>query len=398
MKRLPGVIFSAVILALGSLFQLLMAALMVFAGTLEKTQTHSSGGLSTTVASPTPAWMPMFSYGLGVFCILLAVWGILTTVGLFRMRRWARISTLVIGGCLAILGVPSMLMMLVMTMVPFPTPATVDPSQAHTIQMATRIGLGVGAAVYALVSAVGISWLVYFNRKAVREAFAGGSGQLEVSRRPFLIAAVTVLLAFGGASCLLMAFLPFPGAFMGMMLHGWEKSVFYLAYGAVIAAAGIGLWQLKEWARRLAMVMQVFGLAQFVVYMARPSLLTNYSTEVNQAHGFGAAPDERTVSEHNVCCDIWLQRRIPFAVWRCCISTAKPSRRRASQPGSAPCGCHIALSAAWMTTMFARRGTKKTAPVFDGGQVALVLSLYESFFGGHTAGWPLAHGCLGGRT
>jgi hypothetical protein len=33
--------------------------------------------------------------------------------------------------------------------------------------------------------------------------------------------------------------------------------------------------------------------------------------------------------------------------------------------------------------------SKKTAPV-SGGQVALVLSRCESFFGGLTAGWPLA--------
>src|SRR5580692_9697528 len=33
---------------------------------------------------------------------------------------------------------------------------------------------------------------------------------------------------------------------------------------------------------------------------------------------------------------------------------------------------------------------QKTAPVFGGGQVALVLSCCESFFGGHTAGEPLA--------
>jgi hypothetical protein len=36
------------------------------------------------------------------------------------------------------------------------------------------------------------------------------------------------------------------------------------------------------------------------------------------------------------------------------------------------------------------RSPQKTAPVFDGGQVALVLSCCESFFGGRTAGEPSA--------
>jgi len=35
-------------------------------------------------------------------------------------------------------------------------------------------------------------------------------------------------------------------------------------------------------------------------------------------------------------------------------------------------------------------GRKKSAPVFGGGQVALVLSCCESLVGGLTAGWPLA--------
>src|SRR5579863_5479249 len=78
MKRLPGVIFSAVLLALGSLFQILMAVMMVFAGVVTKTQTHSTAGLSTTPTPPTPAWMPLFMDGIGVFFVLLAVWGILT--------------------------------------------------------------------------------------------------------------------------------------------------------------------------------------------------------------------------------------------------------------------------------------------------------------------------------
>jgi len=43
-----------------------------------------------------------------------------------------------------------------------------------------------------------------------------------------------------------------------------------------------GLWQLKEWGRWLAIAVQFVGLAQYAVYIARPSLLTDYAAEVNR--------------------------------------------------------------------------------------------------------------------
>ena len=45
-----------------------------------------------------------------------------------------------------------------------------------------------------------------------------------------------------------------------------------------VAAAGVGLWRLEEWGRRLAIAMQAIGLVQYVVYMS--SLMTRYSEEM----------------------------------------------------------------------------------------------------------------------
>jgi hypothetical protein len=119
----------------------------------------------------------------------------------------------------------------------------------------------------------------------VRAAFKEGLGEFVESRRPFVISVVAVLSLIGGLSCLLMAFLPFPGAFLGLTLRGWEKAVFYLASGALFTSAGIGLWRLQEWGRRLALAMQVVGLIQCVVFTVRPSLMTKYSAEINGAMG-----------------------------------------------------------------------------------------------------------------
>jgi uncharacterized membrane protein (DUF2068 family) len=283
MKRLPGVIFSAILLILGSLFQLLMAVGMALGAAVEQNLVRSGGHLGAGAVAPMPAWMPLFTYGIGAFFVALAVWGILTAIGLFRVRRWARYSVLVIGGCLTLIGLPSMLITLVLLAVPLPLPSTVDPAQAHTVHAMTRVAFGVVAFIYGLLCAVGISWLAYFNLKKVRELFAGALGQRVESPRPFLISVIAVLCMIGGITALLVAFLPLPLAFLGFILHGWEKAAVYLVYAGLPIGAAVGLWRLKEWGRRLAMVVQVVGLAQYAVYLVRPSLMTNYSAELNRA-------------------------------------------------------------------------------------------------------------------
>jgi uncharacterized membrane protein (DUF2068 family) len=282
MKRLPGVIFSAILLVLGSLFQLLIAVCMGLGAAVEQKLVRSGGHLGAGAAAPFPAWMPVFTYGLSAFFVALGVWGILTAIGLFRVRRWARYSILVIGGCLTLIGLPSMLITLVLLAIPLPLPATVDPAQANAVHSMTRVVFGVVAVFYGIICAVGISWLAYFNLKNVRELFASAPGQVAESRRPFLISVVAVLLMIGAVSCLLMAFLPLPAAFLGFTLYGWEKAAVLLVYAVLLAAAGVGLWRLEEWGRRLAIAMQAIGLVQYVVYIARPSLMTRYSEEINR--------------------------------------------------------------------------------------------------------------------
>jgi hypothetical protein len=102
-KRPFGVTFSAILLFLGSSFQLLMAFLTALSGAVVG-KIPSAGLHGATAPPPIPAWMPVVMYALSAFFVALSVWGILTTVGLFRLRRWARYSMLVIGGGLALIN------------------------------------------------------------------------------------------------------------------------------------------------------------------------------------------------------------------------------------------------------------------------------------------------------
>ena len=282
MKQLPGVIFSAIVLILGSLFQLMMAVFMGFGGAIEMKELHSDARLGAGATASLPSWMPLFTFAFSALFIALAAWGILTAVGLFRIRRWARYSVLVIGGCLAMIGLPAMLLTLIMFAVPLPIAPGAGASQTQTIHTMSKFIFVFVAVFYGIMSAVGISWLAYFNLKSVRAAFLAGQGPLVESRRPFLISIIAVLSIIGAVACLLMALIPLPGAFLGLILNGWQRAVLYLVYAALLAAAGVGLWRLQEWGRRLALAMQVVGLLQYAVYLVHPSLLVRYSQQIDQ--------------------------------------------------------------------------------------------------------------------
>jgi uncharacterized membrane protein (DUF2068 family) len=289
MKRLPGIVLSAIILLLGSLFQLLAAVGMGAAGVLEKIQIVRAGNPATGVAvgntavgpaAALPTWMPIFMYVLAGLFAVLATWGFLTSVGLFRMHRWARYSVMVIGGCLAVIGLSSMLLSLVMLFIPLPTPTTVDPSQMNTVHGFTKIIFGAVAAFYGVVGGIGVFWLVYFNLKKVRAAFAGVTDTFVPGPRPILISMIAVLEMIGVVTMAVLMFLPFGATFLIWILQGWQKIVFALLYGALLAAAAYGLWHLKEWGRRLAIAVQLVGLAQYITFLVRPYVFAKYNAQV----------------------------------------------------------------------------------------------------------------------
>ena len=314
MKRPFGVIFSAVVLLLGTLFQLLMAFVMAFSGAFMPMQTSPGGLPGASATTPVPPWMSTFMYLFSFFCLTLAIWGIVTTVGLFRLRNWARYSVLVIGGGIALIGLVSMLTSLLLIFIPMPLPPSAGTSQPPNLQVFVKVIFAVTALLYGIVGGIGVYWLVYFNLKRVRAIFAGAAvefagaaGQfpggavqlagastefavaLPQSRqnpRPFLVSLLAVLNLIGAGSCLLMALFPIPAVFVGMILHGWEKSALYLIFAAIQAAVGVGLWRLDEWGRRLALAMTVFGAVQCGVYVFRPSLLLRYNAEMKQMMGF----------------------------------------------------------------------------------------------------------------
>ncbi len=283
MRRPACVVAFAIVLAVVSVLQVMMALGMVLvASTYQNKSLVAAQSAVANPSAPLPGWMPGFMYGWGIFSLLLAAWGIATTIGVYRLRRWARYSILIIGGCMAVIGLVSLLSMLLIMAVPLPFPPGMDTAQAHSMQTVVRIVLSFVALLYAAVLAIGIRWLVYFNRKSVGSVFAGPADQIAESR-PLLISVFAVLSIVGALGCIAGACIPIPAMLFGAVIGGGEKIALYIAFALLQLAMGIGIWRMAEWARRLALAFLALGALNTIMYLVRPSLMLKNMSEVHRA-------------------------------------------------------------------------------------------------------------------
>lgn len=278
MKRPIGLILSAILLSLAALFLLLLAALMVVTGLYSNRQPALAAG---------PHFVIYFTLAFSIVYAALAVWAILTVIGILRLRSWARYSILVIGGGLAALGILGVFGILVSRLMLPSLQAqqpTVDP---HILSFVFLLM----AAVELLIAAVGVWWLVYFNLRFVRELFANPLSLMPTvssiggrfSQTPTAIKIIGGVLLFSAVCCLFCAFLPFPAFILGFILPIPATHILYLCFAALVGWMGYGLLRLKESARLATIAFQIFGcinvgLALLPWYQARLRLYTEQIT------------------------------------------------------------------------------------------------------------------------
>jgi hypothetical protein len=260
MERPIGLILSAIVLSLAALFLLLLTAVMALAAIFAGRQ-------------PATAAMPHFltysMLAISVFYAVLAVWAILTVIGILRFRQWGRYSILIIGGGLAAIGVLAVFGTL-LSRAMLPSLQAQQPALDPHIFSIVMILM---AAIYLLIAAVGIWWLTYFNLRSTRELFlnptlldpqSGDSGS-SFSRAPTAIKIIGVFLFFSAVCCLLGAFLPFPTFLLGFILPPAASHVLYLLFAVIFALAGYGLLHLKESARLLTIAFLILGCCNILL-------------------------------------------------------------------------------------------------------------------------------------
>ena len=168
MSRPAGVTVCAVFLILGSLLTALMGAFLIFAQSFLPQTT------------PQVPFVRAVMIGMDLFFIACAAWGLVTSLGLFRMWHWARLSILVVGALLLIFGSLSLVMILVV--------AQFVPEMQSSPQAGAVMGMLIG--VYAVPILMGLWWVIYFNRATVKAAFLKGAPAATGPVRPLSIAVI----------------------------------------------------------------------------------------------------------------------------------------------------------------------------------------------------------------
>jgi hypothetical protein len=274
MKRPFGLILSAIILGLSALFLLIMTAVMAVAAL-------SSSHQPTTAM---PHFAMFLILGLSVFYAILAVWAILTVIGILRLRTWARYSILIIGSGLACLGVLLTLGTILSRNMFASLPSRTSAPDPHMMAALFTILI----AIYVVMAAIGIWWLIYFNLRSTRELFQASESALppnstasSLSQRPTAITILACFFLFCAACCGLLVFAPFPGFLLGFILPTKAAHVLYLAFALITALIAYGLLRLKEYARLATIAFLLFGVFnvllsllpwyqnQFRLYMAQ---------------------------------------------------------------------------------------------------------------------------------
>ena len=245
MSRPVGVTASGVVAILGSIFALLIAAASVASLFIAMPQPRPPNSAQLVSASAT-----MFT--------AFAVLGIWTSVGLFRLRPWARTSMLVFAGFLVACCILALL-----ETVAVPTPPEMAGTR-HNFRWAM-------AVVFGIPTAIGIWWLIQFNTPSTKAAFASTVAE-PASRRPLSISIIAWASIIGAASCVFTILLGAPAFLFGAIFTGWTAGVIYALFGALSLYIGKGLLDLRERARVVAIAWFGFSFVHMSLVTLVPSL------------------------------------------------------------------------------------------------------------------------------
>jgi hypothetical protein len=246
MKRSVGITVAGVVSLLGSCAHLLIGLGMILVLIL------GSRGVT-----PAPGVVVLTS---ALFFVLCAAIGIATSLGLFRLRRWARISLLLFAGLLTLVGLCTPILLLTIQL---PQVAGQDPMIPTFVKTAM-------AAFYLFLAAIGVWWLVFFNLPAIKAQFADGGATASTSARPLSITCVAGMLIFGALCLPFSLLMQFPAVMFGRLVMGWPATLWYIALAGVGLYVGVGLLRLDPRCRRLAIYSVAFGALNTVPFYLFP--------------------------------------------------------------------------------------------------------------------------------
>ena len=266
MRRSLGVTTIAVLSLLGSVPVTLLGLLMV--GGAIFLQPPSLAEFPDSPALPRALF-----FATSLVYLVPGVWGTLSGIGLFRLKKWARVSTIVFSVWLIVLGGFGCAMSLVIPMPSLPT-------QAATPAVMTALRTILTSLFLAQVG-LGIWWLVLLTRAKVKQQFARLDDPMSGSPRPPEVAppastrplSVTILAWFMLWGVVVMGSLVWmraPAVLFTAVLTGWSATSYSTAAAALQMVVAIGLLRRRRAAHAIGIGYVLFVLANSSVFYFAP--------------------------------------------------------------------------------------------------------------------------------
>jgi hypothetical protein len=228
----------------------------------------------TNLAEMEPA-TPWITKGLldvvWIFCLAVGAYIFFCGIGIMRLRRWARISLMIIGGFMLFFGLAGVIVAwIALVAMPLPGPPGVN-----------AIIAGLLVLVYGTPIALAVWWLILFTRRSVVAQFdarratlpSGLSIQFRKPGCPLPISIVGWFSLMTVLNLVILSFLPFsiPVVLFSRVLHGMI-AYFLLAFlAAALIASGIGLLRLQRWSHPFNLSLQVLYTANLLVTILSPA-------------------------------------------------------------------------------------------------------------------------------
>ena len=268
-ERSSGVTAAAIVVFVGSAFTVLMAL------TVALTFPVISRMPPSTSAPAPPIGMRAIMFPAGAFYLGLAAWGIVTGVGLLKLKAWARASILVFSVLMIVtFGMGAVSLLFISKLMP----AMPGGRASLTI-------LGIVTATMAIPVLIAVWWLVLFNLKSVRAQFdeyptTGQYAQMDGSARtlflqphpPLSIVLIGWMYLLAVPGLVTVLFIDCPVMLLGMLVRGPVAKAIFLLYLPVTLYVGIGLLKLKPPARIVAIVLSVLHMLNSALFVMLPGL------------------------------------------------------------------------------------------------------------------------------
>jgi hypothetical protein len=209
----------------------------------------------------------------------LAIFGIFTSVGVLRLKKWARVSMLIWGGVMAAFCGVILLFTAFTPLLELPADASVSPFLRVLISL-----------VYGIPFLIGVWWLLLFNQSGVKEQFlavATSDDQPVAPPQPRCPLPLAILAGFSIFSAGFSLLLPFTNFPVNVILFGYRFrgalgiALFYLSAGLLLVGAA-GMLRLKRWSYPLMLGQYFFWMASGTISLVSPSYDRNLQEIMSQ--------------------------------------------------------------------------------------------------------------------